>query len=151
MFFLFFFMHFFSTLKNCPIFPYRNDEEKTCSNLLKHVEMCRNMSKTAFLSWPILISRKSFLHYHSKAFSFIRKQKQQNTASVYTSYIRKWNVQKNEENFFYHYYYHIFLIFVPPTCFDCNKKMKKTCPKSQKKGQSMSLMKNFSYQIYRSD
>ena len=22
--------------------------------------------------------------------------------------------------FFYHYYYHMFLIFVPPTCFDCN-------------------------------
>lgn len=44
-FFCSFFMHFFSTLKNCPIFPCRNDEEKTCSNLLKHVKTCRNVSK----------------------------------------------------------------------------------------------------------
>ena len=48
---------------------------QTCWNMSKRVEMCRNMSKTAFLSWPILISRKSFCIIIPKHFLLFENKK----------------------------------------------------------------------------
>ena len=93
----------------------------------KRVEMCRNMSKTAFLSWPILISRKSFLHYHSKAFSFnIRKQKNK-TLQAFILVILENEMYKKMKRIFLSslLYYHIFLILSLQLALIVTRKWKK--------------------------
>ena len=102
-FFLFFFYAFFQYTKKL---PYLSLSERWRKNVFKLVETCQNVSKCVetcrkllFYLGPYLLVENHFCIIIPKHF-LLFENKKQNTASVYTSYIRKWNVQKNEENFF---------------------------------------------------
>ena len=104
-----FFMHFFSTLKNCPIFPCRNDEEKTCSNLLKHVKTCRNVSKHVKNCFFILAhtyqQKIIFALSFQSIFFLIENKKTKHRKRLY-QLLENEMYKKMKRIFFYHYYYH---------------------------------------------
>lgn len=88
--------------------PYLSLSERWRRNVFKLVETCQNVSKCVetcrkllFLSWPILISRKSFLHYHSKAFSFTIRKRKNKTPQAFILVILENEMYKKMKRIFF--------------------------------------------------